>query len=66
MYNFKTKNLKYNMHNLICIASARVIASIDQFDLVFSRTGCKSLQRWAQYLQRKIPNKKYIFYKKYF
>ena len=22
------------MHNLICIASARVIASIDQFDLV--------------------------------
>ena len=34
MYNFKTKNLKYNMHNLICIASARVIASIDQFDLV--------------------------------
>ena len=34
MYNFKTKNLKYNMHNLICIASACVIPSIDQFDLV--------------------------------
>ena len=34
MYNFKTKNLKYNMHNSICITSEHVIASIDQFDLV--------------------------------
>ena len=34
--------------------------------MIYSRTWCKSLQRWPQYLQRKIPNKKYIYYKKYF